>query len=503
MNSWALYYNKSMMKAAGISSPPTTLAQLYADQAKEWKISGNKISQIGFYPNYNQGFEYFGSFFGAVNCFNSTGQYNLAGCPGAQTEANFFAQYDSTRTPDVAALETAYGAVAGGDDDAFVAGKEGFDMDGPWEGAQNIPVTNPAMVGNFGVVAFPGTVAGPSTFGQGNYNIIPKGASDPAAAFTFIAWLAGYNNTTFNSQIDPKGGWMPASPAIVAAARLPGVAQGQPVAAGVRRARCRASTRSRPSSPRPSRSSRRPRRRRPRTSPRRPRHRSRRWPTSTRRPTAAPAANGRPPERTTVVKDEVGVGMTNALTLRASQRAGSQGQGAATSRWRAMAADQARAAVRQPVDHRVLRCSTSTRSSRPSTTASPRFTGVGNPAFTGLRELRRPVHDAMFRTALFNTFYYTIIEVPLSTVAALGLALLLNMNVRGQAVYRTLFYIPSIVPVVASSLIFVWIFQPSFGIVNSLLSGAPRQRARPGSSRSPGRSRRSSCSACGGSASRW
>ena len=44
------------------------------------------------------------------------------------------------------------------------------------------------------------------------------------------------------------------------------------------------------------------------------------------------------------------------------------------------------------------------------------------------------------------------------------------MNVRGQAFYRTLFYIPSIVPVVASSLIFVWIFQPSFGIVNALLS---------------------------------
>ena len=39
MNSWALYYNKSMLKAAGISAPPTTLAQLYADQAKEWKIS--------------------------------------------------------------------------------------------------------------------------------------------------------------------------------------------------------------------------------------------------------------------------------------------------------------------------------------------------------------------------------------------------------------------------------------------------------------------------------
>ena len=99
-----------------------------------------------------------------------------------------------------------------------------------------------------------------------------------------------------------------------------------------------------------------------------------------------------------------------------------------------------------------------------------RFTGIGNPSFTGLTNFSGLLHDDTFRTALFNTFYYTIIEVPLSTAAALGLALLLNMNVRGQAIYRTLFYIPSIVPVVASSLIFVWIFQPSFGIVNSLLS---------------------------------
>ena len=217
MNSWALYYNKSLMKAAGITSPPTTLAQLYSDQAKEWKISGSKINEIGFYPLAAQGFEYFGSFFGAVNCFNSSGKYNFANCNGAKTEATFFAQYNKYPYSDVTALETAYGAVAGGDDDAFVAGKEGFNMDGPWEGAQNIPDTNKSMVGNFGVVAFPGTEPGPSTFGQGNYNIIPKGASDPSAAFTFIAWLAGYDNLAFNSSEDPKGGWIPVSPQVAAA----------------------------------------------------------------------------------------------------------------------------------------------------------------------------------------------------------------------------------------------------------------------------------------------
>jgi multiple sugar transport system substrate-binding protein len=217
MNSWALYYNKSMLKAAGIATPPTSLAQLYADQAKEWKISGNKLQQIGFYPLYAQGFEYYGSFFGAVNCFNSAGQYAFASCKGAQAESKFFASYNKYPYSDIAALETAYGAVAGGDDDAFVAGKEGFTMDGPWEGAQNIPDTNPKMVGNFGVVPFPGTEPGPSTFGQGNYNIIPKGAANPSAAFTFVTWLAGYNNVAFTSAEDPKGGWIPAGPQIATA----------------------------------------------------------------------------------------------------------------------------------------------------------------------------------------------------------------------------------------------------------------------------------------------
>jgi multiple sugar transport system permease protein len=99
-----------------------------------------------------------------------------------------------------------------------------------------------------------------------------------------------------------------------------------------------------------------------------------------------------------------------------------------------------------------------------------RFTGFGNPVFIGLANYDGLLHDATFRTALFNTFYYTVFEVPLSTAAALGLAMLLNMNVRGQAIYRTLFYIPSVVPVVASSLIFVWIFSPQVGLVNSLLS---------------------------------
>ena len=50
LNSWALYYNKDLLAKAGIKSPPTTLAQLDADQAKEWVITNGKVQQWAFTP---------------------------------------------------------------------------------------------------------------------------------------------------------------------------------------------------------------------------------------------------------------------------------------------------------------------------------------------------------------------------------------------------------------------------------------------------------------------
>jgi multiple sugar transport system permease protein len=99
------------------------------------------------------------------------------------------------------------------------------------------------------------------------------------------------------------------------------------------------------------------------------------------------------------------------------------------------------------------------------------FGGVGAAKWIGLANYEALFRDPLFKTSVFNTFYYTAIELPVATAAALGLALLLNMNVKGRAIYRTIFYIPSIVPLVASSLIFVWMFNPVSGIVNDLLSG--------------------------------
>jgi len=99
-----------------------------------------------------------------------------------------------------------------------------------------------------------------------------------------------------------------------------------------------------------------------------------------------------------------------------------------------------------------------------------KFSGVGTPQFVGLANYREMFSDALFRTSLFNTFYYTIIEVPLSTALAIGLAVLLNMKVRGMAIYRTLLYVPTVVPLVASAMLWLWLFNPSFGVVNEILA---------------------------------
>jgi multiple sugar transport system permease protein len=78
--------------------------------------------------------------------------------------------------------------------------------------------------------------------------------------------------------------------------------------------------------------------------------------------------------------------------------------------------------------------------------------------------------DHRFTMSMGNTAYYVFFYVPLHLLVALGLALLLNQKVHGIPIYRTLFYIPSIVPIVAGSILWMWILQPEWGLINSLLS---------------------------------
>jgi len=94
---------------------------------------------------------------------------------------------------------------------------------------------------------------------------------------------------------------------------------------------------------------------------------------------------------------------------------------------------------------------------------SPKWVGLDN-------YIRLFTRDRIFPKALVNTFYYAFLSVPLSMIISILLALLLNMKLKGMRIFRTIFYLPSLMPAVAMSLIFIRIFAPDTGILNSFLS---------------------------------
>jgi multiple sugar transport system permease protein len=93
-----------------------------------------------------------------------------------------------------------------------------------------------------------------------------------------------------------------------------------------------------------------------------------------------------------------------------------------------------------------------------------------SPTWIGLANYRNLVTDGRFVSALYNTAYYALFAVPLGTFFGIMLAMLLNMKVKGMSAWRTVFYLPSITPVVATSLVWLWMFNPRGGIINYVLS---------------------------------
>lgn len=77
--------------------------------------------------------------------------------------------------------------------------------------------------------------------------------------------------------------------------------------------------------------------------------------------------------------------------------------------------------------------------------------------------------DGFFYKSLIVTLYYVALSVPFSLLAAFSMALLLKNNVRGKTVFRAIFYVPSIVPIVATSTIFIWLLNPDVGLFNQIL----------------------------------
>ena len=91
------------------------------------------------------------------------------------------------------------------------------------------------------------------------------------------------------------------------------------------------------------------------------------------------------------------------------------------------------------------------------------------PEWVGLGNYRELFTDPLIWKSLGNTGFYVLFAVPLGTAGSLLLAVLLNQEVRGVAVWRTLFYLPTVVSGVAMGVLWRWIFNPEVGLANTIL----------------------------------
>ena len=97
------------------------------------------------------------------------------------------------------------------------------------------------------------------------------------------------------------------------------------------------------------------------------------------------------------------------------------------------------------------------------------YRAVTAPKWIGTANFVRMAQDRYFWISLQNTFYYTFLGVPLFMLTALIVAIALNTKIHGVALYRTVYYLPAIMPTVATAILWVWIFNPDYGFANVVL----------------------------------
>jgi multiple sugar transport system permease protein len=93
----------------------------------------------------------------------------------------------------------------------------------------------------------------------------------------------------------------------------------------------------------------------------------------------------------------------------------------------------------------------------------PKWAGLGNYIYALTK-------DELFWPSMGITFYYMLVAVPVGLLGSLLLAMLLNQRVRGESIFRTLFYLPSLTPAAAAALLWAWLLHAEVGLVNYILS---------------------------------
>jgi len=97
------------------------------------------------------------------------------------------------------------------------------------------------------------------------------------------------------------------------------------------------------------------------------------------------------------------------------------------------------------------------------------WTGLTTRQWIGMANYGSLLHDRLYWTVLQNTFYYGFASVLIGTIVALIAAILMNQKVPGIGIFRTLYYLPSVPVGVANAVMWVWVFNPQVGLINSFL----------------------------------
>ncbi|WP_256709688.1 sugar ABC transporter permease [Paenibacillus sp. FSL H8-0548] len=92
------------------------------------------------------------------------------------------------------------------------------------------------------------------------------------------------------------------------------------------------------------------------------------------------------------------------------------------------------------------------------------------PQWTGLDNYSKQVSDPTFWKVLGNTTVFALLNIPLTVIGALALALMLNQNIRGKVIFRAAYFIPVVTSSVAVALVWTWMYNPNYGLINSGLS---------------------------------
>lgn len=98
------------------------------------------------------------------------------------------------------------------------------------------------------------------------------------------------------------------------------------------------------------------------------------------------------------------------------------------------------------------------------------FSGFGEANFVGISNYLKALTDSEFWNAVLKTIQFSAEVLPLNMIVSLLLALLVNNSIRGIGIFRSIYYLPVITPMVAASMIWIWLYDAQFGILNFLLS---------------------------------